>query len=150
MAIPYLAMGDIGRFRAVYEYGFSNVEPLAAVFRPRQVFGGRAFRVVPEFLQQNPLVMFFSSSGFSASLLIGAVTLLLSRRRARWLACMLPAALTLVGCMFSPVAGYIRYALPFVFAAPFLVLVAVAAARGRHGKILSSVASASKPSMEIT
>ena len=129
MAVPYLAMGDIGRFRAIYDYGFSNVEPVFAVFRPRQVFGGRAFRVVPEFFQRNPVVMFVSSSGFSASVLIGALALLLSRRRYRWLACALPAALTLLGCMFSPVAGYIRYALPFVFAAPFLAMVTIAALR---------------------
>ncbi|NLV59323.1 MAG: hypothetical protein GXY67_11250 [Clostridiales bacterium] len=131
MAVPYLALGDAGRFRAIFDYGFSDVYHLYPVFHPRYVFRGEVFgkplfRILPDFFQNNPIVLLISSSGLYASLLLGSLALLLRRRQGRWVGVCLPALLTLLGCLMSPVAGYVRYALPFIFTAPLLAALAAA------------------------
>jgi hypothetical protein len=125
MAIPYLALGDVGRFRAIFDYGFPSLVTLYPVFKPKHLFSSDVFRFLPDYFQSQPLISFFCCSGFYASLLIGCVVLLIRRRRFRMIACYVPPALVLLGCMFSPVAGYVRYALPFMFSAPFLAAAAV-------------------------
>lgn len=48
---------------------------------------------------------------------------------------MLPALLTLLGCLFSPVNGYFRYAMPLYFSAPVLLaLLSQALRTGRRGQ----------------
>ncbi len=125
MAVPYLTLGDIGRFRAIFDYGFPSLVSLYPVFKPRHLFSSDVFRFLPDYFQNQPLINFFCCSGFYASLLIGCAVLLIRRRKFRLAACYVPAFLVLLGCMFSPVAGYVRYALPFMFSAPFLTAAAV-------------------------
>ncbi len=125
MAIPYVTPGDIGRFRAIFDCGFSNIEALYPVFNPKHLFPTPVFRATLDFFQREPLINFFCCGGAYAWLLIGSVALLIARRRKRLMACAIPALLVLVGCLFSPVAGYVRYALPYMFAAPFLTLLTV-------------------------
>ncbi len=58
-----------------------------------------------------------------------ALVVALMTRQWRMLLPMLPALLTLLGCFFSPVNGYFRYAMPIYFAAPLLLGMAARAIR---------------------
>ena len=58
-----------------------------------------------------------------------ALAVILATRKRRMLLCMLPALLTLAGCLFSPVNGYFRYAMPVYFAAVPLLAAAAEAIR---------------------
>ena len=129
MAIPYLAPGDTGRFRAMFDCGFSNIDVLYPVFAPDHLFPTAVFRSTLDFFQRQPVIAFFCCSGLYAWLLMGSFTLLLTHRKSGLWVCWLPAMLVLVGCFLSPVAGYIRYALPYMFTAPFLVCLMLSALR---------------------
>ncbi|HPF88670.1 MAG TPA: DUF6020 family protein [Candidatus Limiplasma sp.] len=58
-----------------------------------------------------------------------AMTIVCMTRQRRMLLCMLPVLLALLGCLFSPVNGYFRYAMPVYFAAPLLMMLAARAIR---------------------
>ena len=58
-----------------------------------------------------------------------ALTVVLMTRQWRMLLGILPALLTLLGCLFSPVNGYFRYAMPIYFAAPMLLSITAQAIR---------------------
>lgn len=56
-----------------------------------------------------------------------AFAAVLMTRRRRAVLCMLPALLTLAGCLLSPVNGYFRYAMPLYVSAPLLLSLAASA-----------------------
>lgn len=122
MGIPYLTPGDTGRFRSVFDCGFSNIDALYPVFKPGHLFSSQVFRSTLDYLQTEPLSQLLCTSGLYSWLLIGAAAFFAARRRWRLLACCLPSLLVLAGCLLSPVAGYVRYALPYMLCAPTLVM----------------------------
>ena len=69
------------------------------------------------------------------------------RRRENAIA-MLPALLTLLGCLFSAVNGYFRYAMPLYFMAPVLLaLLSQALRSGQRG--LQRVETQTKKELQI-
>lgn len=86
--------------------------------------------VLKRLLQYAPFRI-LAAPGLYGWISLFALAVVLARRRWRTLLYMLPALLTLAGCLFSPVNGYFRYAMPVYFAAP-LLLVAAAQAIGRN------------------
>lgn len=70
-----------------------------------------------------------AAPGLYGWIVLFAFTVVLMTRNWRMLLCMLPALLTLLGCLFSPVNGYFRYAMPVYFSAPLLLTMAALAIR---------------------
>jgi hypothetical protein len=70
-----------------------------------------------------------AAPGLYGWIVLFALAVMLATRKWRMLSCMLPALLTLAGCLFSPVNGYFRYAMPVYFAAVPLMAAAAEAIR---------------------
>ena len=118
MGLPYLTPGDTGRFRSIFDCGFSDIDAIAAVFHPKHLFSSAVFRKPLDFFQQTPLINLFCSGGLYAWLLLGC--LIAVRKNKGMRICFIPAMTVLLGCLLSPVAGYVRYALPYMFSTPIL------------------------------
>ena len=72
-----------------------------------------------------------TAPGAYGALTLFALAAILSMKKHSNALCVLPAVVTLVGCLFSAVNGYYRYAMPLYFAAPvMLALLAQAAHSG--------------------
>lgn len=71
----------------------------------------------------------FAAPGLYGWIALFALAVMLTARRWRMLLVLLPALLTLAGCLFSPVNGYFRYAMPVYFAAVPLMAAAAEAIR---------------------
>ena len=71
--------------------------------------------------QSDPLYCVLHSPGIYSLLTLLAAVACLRKGRRRMLICVLPALLVLLGCVFSAVNGYLRYALPLLLCVPFLL-----------------------------
>ncbi|MBO7394116.1 MAG: hypothetical protein J6U98_07960, partial [Abditibacteriota bacterium] len=63
----------------------------------------------------------FTGVSFFTWLMIAACFFMIKRRAYKYLLTALPSLITLLVCIASPVNGEIRYALSYMFCAPFLI-----------------------------
>ena len=70
-----------------------------------------------------------SAPGLYGLLTVFALAAMMSLKRRAKAICMLPALFTLVGCLFSAVNGYYRYAMPLYFVTPVLLALVAQASR---------------------
>lgn len=115
---PTFLLGMEGRATALEAAFPFTVNPRAAAWKQalQTLFGVAPFRLLV-------------APGAYGWLTLMAVAGALGCLRRRALVCMLPALVTLVGCMFSAVNGYFRYAMPLYFLAPVLLALLAQALR---------------------
>ena len=113
----YISLSDNSLTDAVYPYSYNDmtlynskeIEPLNA-----------AQRMLTQWyvsFDDLPLVGWFASMGFCTVVMLMLLYLAFVNRRRQALWVFIPSVITLVGCLFSPVA-YLRYALPYVCSLP--------------------------------
>ena len=69
---------------------------------------------IDEWAMNIPLLGKFQKIGIYTWILITSIAYLLSRKKTQWLICLLPSIIIMVGCCFTAVNGYPRYALSAV------------------------------------
>lgn len=75
---------------------------------------------IDEWAMNVPLLGKFQKIGIYTWILIASIAYLLSRKKAKWLICLLPSIIIMVGCCFTAVNGYPRYALSAVVMIPII------------------------------
>ena len=67
-----------------------------------------------------PIVSYFSKIGIYSWLLLIAVVRLIQTKQTRYMLCLAPIIMIFLGCLFSPVNGYFRYAYSMIVNIPIL------------------------------
>ena len=75
---------------------------------------------IDEWAMNVPLLGKFQKIGIYTWILITSIAYLLSRKKTKWLLCLLPSIIIMVGCCFTAVNGYPRYALSAVVMIPII------------------------------
>ena len=75
---------------------------------------------IDEWAMNVPLLGKFQKIGIYTWILIASIAYLLSRKKTKWLICLLPSIIVMVGCCFTAVNGYPRYALSAVVMIPII------------------------------
>lgn len=75
-----------------------------------------------------PVVSLLAKIGLYTWALVACIVYILKKREYTWLLCAAPLIMVLIGCLFSPVNGYYRYAYSMILSMP-LYCVALAGAR---------------------
>ena len=70
---------------------------------------------------RTPILKFFTDIPFFTWLMIIACFYMIKREKYVYLPAVIPCLLTLLVCLVSPVNGELRYALPYMFCAPFFI-----------------------------
>lgn len=77
-------------------------------------------RELDDAVMHLPLYHYFSKIGLYFWLLVICVVRIFQTRRYRYLTCCAPALMIMIGCLFSPVNGYYRYAFSMILCTPIL------------------------------
>lgn len=67
-----------------------------------------------------PVYNVFTKIGIYTWILLVGIAILIQKKQYAWFICFSPAVMVIAGCLFSPVNGYYRYALPMILCAPVL------------------------------
>lgn len=126
----YVMPGYVSTIKPTFLLGDEGTTPLLDgrfdfTVNPR---AERMKTVLKRLLQYAPFRI-LTAPGLYGWVLLFSLAVVLSCRQWRMLIFLLPALLTLAGCLFSPVNGYFRYAMPVYFAAPVLLAAAAQAIR---------------------
>ena len=102
----------------------SRVFELTQIEKPENTMVDVAERFENQ-MRQLPIIGVFQKIGIYSWMLLVSIAYLIYRKKYKVLLAFFPAVFVLVGCCFSPVNGYFRYALPFILAAPVLSVGAI-------------------------
>ncbi len=69
-----------------------------------------------------PLLGLLVNIGFNGWLLLGSVVYLIVYKKTKYLICLMPLYVSFLICFVSPANTYFRYAMPYVFCMPFILL----------------------------
>ena len=81
-------------------------------------------------LTDLPVIGIFQKIGIYTWILLATTAYLLYSRKSRMLLALIPVTVVLIGCCFSPVNGYFRYALPMILTIPSLGVGVIWASKG--------------------
>ena len=81
-------------------------------------------------LTDLPVIGIFQKIGIYTWILLATTAYLLYSRKSRILLALIPVTVVLIGCCFSPVNGYFRYALPMILTIPSLGVGVIWASKG--------------------
>ncbi len=113
----YVSLTDNSLTDDVYPYSYNDM----TLYNSKEIVPlNAAQRMLTQWyfsFDDLPLVGWFASMGFANTVMLMLLYLALSGGRKRVALVMIPSLVTLVGCLFAPVA-YLRYALPLVCSLP--------------------------------
>lgn len=118
---PTFLLGMEGRTTLIDSQFDFSVNPAAETLKTalQSLFAYAPFRLL-------------TAPGLYGCLLLLALAYIRGLKNWRAWLCMLPALLTLLGCLLSAVNGYFRYAMPLYFVAPALLAIAAQTLRGEE------------------
>lgn len=98
------------RITNLVDYHYNNLDSLRVVLS----CWGNSFRYIP-------IIGFVSNIGFSTWIILAMGLWLYLNNLKKYIIVLIPTYVSLLVCMASPVNTYFRYAMPYVFAIPFIV-----------------------------
>lgn len=92
--------------------------------RPEKTLIGLA-KATDTMIQRMPIIGLLQQIGIYTWTFIIAITYLIYRRKYKWIVSWVPLMFVFLGCICSPVNGYVRYALPMIISVPLLCSLSV-------------------------